>query len=160
MPRNLISLIRQVNFYDDNPSMRLSDQLWATRIYGGLLTISIVILLFFTGLKEQTHIVTVLSLNPSTFDQLVDKYPSTSVCPCSKISIPYRSFLTFAPHYHQVCSSGFVSSEWISSLFTMNSTVESTPLSIISLSRHRVASVLCVLSLPKNFVSIKCILVV
>ena len=128
MPRNLISLIRQVNFYDDDPSMRLSDQLWATRIYAGLLTISIVILLFFTGLKEQTHIVTVLSPSPSTFDRLVETYPSTLVCPCSKISIPYRSFLSFAPHYHQVCSSGFVSSEWISSLFMMHSTDDYYPL--------------------------------
>jgi hypothetical protein len=52
--------------------------------------------------------------------QLIHQYPSTLSCPCSQVVVPYQTFLSFAPEYHQVCASDFISSTWISQLFSVN----------------------------------------
>ncbi|CAF4332423.1 unnamed protein product, partial [Rotaria sordida] len=44
---------------------------------------------------------------------LFKKYPLTLKCPCNQIVIPYGSFISFSPEYHPVCSSLFISDEWI-----------------------------------------------
>ncbi|CAF1069768.1 unnamed protein product, partial [Adineta ricciae] len=34
-------------------------------------------------------------------------------CPCTKISLPYNIFVSVEPRYHQICSSAFVNTSWM-----------------------------------------------
>ena len=47
------------------------------------------------------------------FERLSQAYSSTLDCPCSKISISYQTFANVRTIFHQVCSSEFVSEQWI-----------------------------------------------
>ncbi|CAF3978032.1 unnamed protein product [Rotaria sordida] len=66
------------------------------------------------------------------------------MCRCSQTSIPYPQFVSFNPQFHQVCSSDFVSEEWFSSLFNVN-TSNYHPLDFRSVasSQFQVLSILC-----------------
>ena len=117
--QRVICRVAKLNIYKDKESLSLVQQIWATRTYIVLFVLSVLILLIFTGISAQTHVVTVSSPSVTTFEQLSIDYPLTLSCPCSQSSIPYNRFLAFNPEYHQVCSSRFVSDEWILSLFSM-----------------------------------------
>ncbi|UJR19732.1 hypothetical protein I4U23_022866 [Adineta vaga] len=47
------------------------------------------------------------------YEQIRIKYPNSLTCPCNEISIKYEKFIKFEQIYHHVCSSYFVSQEWI-----------------------------------------------
>jgi len=51
------------------------------------------------------------------------KYADTIECPCSNVAIPYEKFISISQSYHQVCSSGFISSDFIDQLFIFNRTI-------------------------------------
>ncbi|CAF0952240.1 unnamed protein product [Adineta steineri] len=61
--------------------------------------------------------VTISNLTPSLFDQLHREYGETLSCPCSTITIPYSTFVTNMVSFHPVCSSIFVSREWIEGFY-------------------------------------------
>lgn len=69
-------------------------------------------ILIFAGLSEQTHSITIYSPSEQTFSLLYDQYRKTLSCPCSQILIPYDIFLSITVHFHQVCSSDFVTLAW------------------------------------------------
>ena len=52
-------------------------------------------------------------------DRLHPQYSATLDCPCQNIIVPYQSFISIKPHYHQLCSSDFVAtnSAWVSLLY-------------------------------------------
>ncbi|CAF3935239.1 unnamed protein product, partial [Rotaria sordida] len=50
------------------------------------------------------------------------QYPDTLRCPCTKLAIPYGTFVNVVPSFHQVCSSNFVSQSWIDFAFKTNTT--------------------------------------
>ena len=110
-------LARQ-NLFNDDESLAVGEQLFSTRLYVSLLAVSIFVLLTLAGLKVPAVTATVTSPSLSLFEYLSNRYPSTLSCPCSQPVIPYDVFLSFAPLYHQVCSSVFVSQPWISTLFS------------------------------------------
>jgi hypothetical protein len=125
MPRpSVLNKLRRylitINRYTDEQALSINDQFFATRLYIGLLSVSIFVLLVFTGLNEQTQGGTLILPTLSQFELLSNQYPSTLSCPCSEVTIPHNTFLSFAPQYHQVCSSEFVLQPWISSLFSIN----------------------------------------
>jgi hypothetical protein len=115
--QRLVSVVTNLNLYDDEGKMSRVDQILSTRIYVACLITSLFVLLFYTGLSNQTHTVTVSSPSLTNFDKLSSNYPLTLLCPCSQISIPHERFVTFTPQYHQVCSTKFVDEQWIASLF-------------------------------------------
>ncbi|CAF1529577.1 unnamed protein product [Adineta ricciae] len=50
----------------------------------------------------------------SMYENLVKQFPDSSLqCSCSQISIKYESFFNIKPRFHEICSSDFVSPEWI-----------------------------------------------
>ncbi len=88
-----------------------------TRVYLVSLLIAMVIILIYTSLRRDTITVIVDSPSVLKYTQLYAQYPVTLKCPCSRIAIKYDKFiLQIEPQYHQVCSSNFISSEWIESL--------------------------------------------
>ena len=88
-------------------------QRYATRLYIIILIISVAVLAFFSSLSKQIHRETVLNPTKSEYGQLRETYPNSLVCPCTSISMNYSTFITIQPHYHQVCSSDIVTTEWI-----------------------------------------------
>jgi hypothetical protein len=50
--------------------------------------------------------------------QLYSTYPQTLSCPCTQISINYKTFLDIQYTFHQVCDSVFVTEDWIAYLST------------------------------------------
>ena len=89
----------------------------SSRVYVVLLTLSVLILGLSNGLGDTTTSVTVPSPSLDTFERLQATYPTAVSCPCLRVAVPYRAFLTVTASYHQVCSSAFVQTTWITSLY-------------------------------------------
>ena len=111
-----------INIYSGERSLSITEQLTATRLNLLCLFSSIFILIMIRGFTPQTETVVISSPTLSQFDQLSNEYPLTLSCSCSQINIPYNTFLSFTPQYHQICASDFTSQTWISSLFNQNKT--------------------------------------
>ena len=61
-----------------------------------------------TAFNLYTKTVEIRNITLSNYKDLVDSLQ----CPCSQISIKYKSFLQIEPRFHQICSSDFVSNQW------------------------------------------------
>ena len=68
---------------------------------------------FYTFLVVQNQVVTIEHPSLATYQQLYQGQNSTLQCPCSRLSIPYSTFLNITYVLHQVCSSDFVSPIWL-----------------------------------------------
>ncbi len=90
----------------------------STRIYIVLLTVSIIILIVFTSLGTQSQTITKRNPSQADYEFLLGKYPQSLSCPCNRVTIPYGNFTSTNVDYHPVCSSVFVSDEWIEHLFS------------------------------------------
>ncbi|CAF1245633.1 unnamed protein product [Rotaria sordida] len=61
--------------------------------------------------------------NPSskTYENLLIQHSNTLQCPCSRMSIKYKSFMNLSVlNRHQVCSSDFIKDKWIETLLLPN----------------------------------------
>ncbi|CAF1046530.1 unnamed protein product [Adineta ricciae] len=105
--------------YDDEHDLSTSAtnfverQIYSTWVYVFLLTIFVYFLFFVTLINPQSRTVAVSNLTPSLFHQLQRQYGSTLSCACTTIAVPYQTFVSNTVSLHPVCSSGFVSQEWI-----------------------------------------------
>lgn len=94
-----------------------------TRIYLILLVFSLFIIILYGLLRQETSIVIIKSPSLSTYRELFSQYPLTLKCPCSRTAIKYNKFISQnEPQYHQICSSVFLSSEWLNSMATLTGT--------------------------------------
>ncbi|CAF3324431.1 unnamed protein product [Rotaria sp. Silwood2] len=90
-----------------------------TRIYVFLLTISVVTILLYTSLTPKSKVVTIQApINSFEFEKIYPLYSNTLQCPCKQISMLYGDFISTTEFvsYHPVCSSVFVTGDWISYL--------------------------------------------
>ncbi|CAF0767197.1 unnamed protein product [Adineta steineri] len=92
-----------------------------TRIYLVFLTNSIVILILFTWMNNETVTVNVPNPSLATYKHLQNLYPNVLKCPCLNVTTPYNKFMSVSPTFHQICSSEFVSETWITALFSLDS---------------------------------------
>ncbi|CAF4517777.1 unnamed protein product [Rotaria sp. Silwood2] len=86
------------------------------RFYVILMTASIVILLLCTSLNQRSKTETIKApMNPFEFEQLYRFYSDNLNCPCTQLSISYSNFFSKieVESFHPVCSSDFVSSNWL-----------------------------------------------
>ncbi|CAF3224735.1 unnamed protein product [Rotaria sp. Silwood2] len=106
--------------------------------------ITLLILLSFTAIIPQTRFTTISSPSVNDFEEIFKRYPTTVMCRCSLVSIPYAQLISFNVQYHQVCSSDFVTEEWFSSLFNINTT-SYYPLDfrLMAFAQFQVLSILC-----------------
>ncbi|CAF1032157.1 unnamed protein product [Adineta steineri] len=79
-------------------------------------TSSIIVLLLITSLSTQTATVTIPNPSLTTYKNLQKLHSVTLNCPCSIKTISYRSFVSLSPTLHQVCSSSFVTDDWVALL--------------------------------------------
>ena len=84
--------------------------------------------------------------NPSLdqYKQLYARYPSTLACPCRQVSIQYKTFVRMNYTLHEVCTSVYVTREWIAFIALAVDEFDnaSNPLSI-ALNTFRTLSSLC-----------------
>ena len=133
--------VRDENDYRENENDQPMDttqsstkEIYATWIYVFLLTskykgfhcqqtrcfsfIAFVYTLFFiTLINPQKRTVTVSNPTLSLCNQLQRQYGDTLSCPCSAVSSPYKTFVSNTISLHPLCSSGFVSDEWVKALY-------------------------------------------
>ncbi|CAF1425963.1 unnamed protein product, partial [Adineta steineri] len=111
----LIESIKRLNLFmnfNDRTENSIKQQKTITRVYLILLTGSICILCLFTSLNSETE--TKIEKKPSlTTYKSLGIHSATLQCPCSDKAIPHQKFVSLSPHFHQICSSGFVHDDWI-----------------------------------------------
>ncbi|CAF0800094.1 unnamed protein product [Adineta steineri] len=88
-----------------------------TRIYLILLITTLFILIIYTLLKQETKTVSVPHPSLSKYKELFVQYPVTLQCPCNRITIKFKKFISqIEPQYHEICSSIFSSQKWFNSI--------------------------------------------
>ncbi|CAF0881578.1 unnamed protein product [Adineta ricciae] len=113
----IIQWMKQLNIF---PSVQqktpndIKEQRLATKIYLLLLSGSFLILLLFTSLNSE--MLTIYKMNPTLNEyKIFENLNLNSLqCPCTNMTISYSIFNSFNPILHDVCSSDFVGSDWIS----------------------------------------------
>ncbi|UJR34650.1 hypothetical protein I4U23_027427 [Adineta vaga] len=114
--------IPEENDYNDDENNTtttiLRHQIYATRLYVPLLIITVYILTFIVVIIPPRQEISVSNTTESLFDQLYHEHSETLSCSCSSINIPYKSFVTNTISFHPICSSIFVSQEWIEALYS------------------------------------------
>ncbi|CAF1367232.1 unnamed protein product, partial [Adineta ricciae] len=113
------------NDYDDHSTVKdstvlLKLQKYKTWLYSVLLTVCLYVLFYGTLIQIETETVAVSPITLGVFDQLYAERSETLTCPCSTVTIPYNKFLLNIVKMHPVCSSIFVSKEWIDGLYLEN----------------------------------------
>jgi hypothetical protein len=86
----------------------------ATRLYILFLVLGLIILGFYTSLKERPQTYTVDDPTLIQYKELKSIYGSALVCPCSRFSMSYGRIVSISPRYHPVCSSEFIGKSWLS----------------------------------------------
>jgi hypothetical protein len=111
-----------------------------------IITLSILVL--YTSLTIVTQTVTIQQPTVSVYTELQTKYSQTLVCPCTQIAINYEQFISFDPTFHQICSSDFITAEWLHYLTLKNGVVANAlDLRVFGQSFFSTLSAFCVLSL-------------
>ncbi|CAF1354815.1 unnamed protein product [Adineta steineri] len=93
----------------------------STRLYSILVIISLITLITYTSLSNRIENKTVILPSQSIYENLQKKYADSLQCSCTQVSIPYGNFVQTSPLFHQVCSSNFISQQWINFIFQTNS---------------------------------------
>ncbi|CAF0985731.1 unnamed protein product [Adineta steineri] len=94
-----------------------NQQQMITRLQIFFLTISLYCIFLYSTYTTQLITVEINKPTYSTYKSLSLNYSQSLQCFCSDISIPYKSFLTIKPRFHDLCSSQFVSQDWINYLY-------------------------------------------
>ncbi|CAF1641592.1 unnamed protein product, partial [Adineta ricciae] len=104
-----------INLYRSSLRITSNDikqQIWSTRIYIGFLLFALIILTLYSSINMKTQIIQ--KDNPSLdVVQELEKTGYSLTCPCQDLSVNYKYLVELKPIYHQICSSVFVTSEWI-----------------------------------------------
>ena len=85
-----------------------------------LFLVSLYILFYISLQKLQPRAITITEITPTIFKQLYLDHAATLSCPCSATTIPYETFVSNSIIFHPVCSSFFISQEWIEALYLID----------------------------------------
>ncbi|CAF1455212.1 unnamed protein product [Adineta ricciae] len=90
------------------------------RLHFILVIIMLCIFYGITNFTIYTKTVGMKNITLTSYKELLEQSHDLLQCSCSRISIKYKSFLTIQPRFHQICSSDFVSNQWISYLYNLS----------------------------------------
>ena len=74
-------------------------------------------LVVVTLLSPQTRLVTISDITPSLFKHLHQSHGQTLSCPCSTISVPYQTFVSYTISTDPICTSFLTSRQWIEAFY-------------------------------------------
>ena len=95
----------------------------ATRTYLAILLLVLMIFLVASLITSETKLVQLDFPSLEQFQTL----PNDARCFCSGPSIPYASFFLLRVGFHDICSSDFVSNQWIEAIFTSGDSTSRLP---------------------------------
>jgi hypothetical protein len=124
---------------------KIRKQILTTRLYLVSFIIILFIFVLYTSLDKKSVSLNVPVMDLTEYEKFQMKYKNTLTCPCNKISIEYEQFVGLQPSYHQICSSNFVSQQWINYLFNNDAINDRNFLATASAQFQALAS-LCQLS--------------
>ncbi|CAF1364363.1 unnamed protein product [Adineta steineri] len=123
----------------------LNNQRITTRVFIILMIITLSLLILYTSLTIVTETVTVRQPTTDVYTVLQTKYSQTLVCPCTQITIDYEKFISFHPTFHQICSSDFITTQWIN-FFLTDVQILATDIRNVAPLYYRTLSAFCNLS--------------
>ncbi|CAF4181971.1 unnamed protein product, partial [Adineta steineri] len=111
------NLVQKLNLFPSIPPSTnesdLRNQRISTRLFIIVLVFSIIILVTYNSLIYVTMIGNINSPDLTQYLDLYSQYPQTLTCPCTDITIKYEEFLEIDYTLHQLCSSSFVTNDWL-----------------------------------------------
>ena len=129
---------------------RCGNELQMTRrLHFVLVLMTIYVLYTFSAFRPQLLTVELAMPSLSVYWSLTARFSDSVYCPCSQISIEYRSFLNITPRFHEICSSDLVSEEWITFLYNqgnLNNVYAPSDFRHSASSQFRLLASLCQLS--------------
>ncbi|CAM4790538.1 unnamed protein product [Rotaria magnacalcarata] len=113
--------LRNFNLFPSNSpttidSRTMKDQIISTHLFILSFCLSLAILIVYTSLATATKTLTLKQPTSDQYAQLYDKYQASITCPCTQISIDYGIFIHVNYTLHQVCTSAFVTKDWVTYL--------------------------------------------
>ena len=116
----LISKIKafviNLNLFKDPEKQNVHDlrnQQISSRLFVVLMMITLSVLILFTSLTIVTQTVTIQQPSINLYIELQSKYSQTLICPCTQIEVDYEQFISYHPTFHQICSSDFITPQWM-----------------------------------------------
>jgi hypothetical protein len=91
----------------------IQNQRISTRVFIFLLTVSLTILLLYNSIIPIKTTNTIETPIIEQYEKLYSSHSQTLTCPCKTISIDYDKFINIKYTLHQVCTSMFVTQDWI-----------------------------------------------
>ncbi|CAF3239880.1 unnamed protein product [Rotaria socialis] len=85
----------------------------STIIFIILLILSFSILILYNSIVVVQKTMAIKHPSFAEYSQLFSKYSSALTCPCTKLSIKYENFLQMNFSLHQLCTSDFVTDQWM-----------------------------------------------
>ncbi|CAF1194236.1 unnamed protein product, partial [Adineta ricciae] len=85
----------------------------STRVYVSLLLIGAITFSIYTSLATDMYTITIRSPTLAQYENAELIYSSNLICSCSDLSIKYNKIMNIQVHYHQVCSSAFITDVWL-----------------------------------------------
>jgi hypothetical protein len=132
-------------FENDPPSTEKEyreQEIKATRIYIIIFVLCLIAALLYSGpFSEQTQSPEIKSPTIEKVNELYNKNISSLSCPCSRAAVRYSKFLSIEAEFNSICSSEYITSEFILKTFETNEN-DSLELS----THYRVLQSLCYLS--------------
>lgn len=144
--------LQKINLFDsysNEPSMERRERRM-TRIYILLMLVVSIVLLFYTSIQKTTNLYTIYDVTESTIEKLFATHPDSIQCPCRSYSMHYNTFITVKLSFHQICSSQFISQEFIQQFWRLNTTV-SDPTDFLRISGSYFSSIASMCQMFQNF---------
>ncbi|CAF1302103.1 unnamed protein product [Adineta ricciae] len=108
-------LVKELNLFKQQGSNdhQIRHQRIVSRLFILLFVGISAVLALYIYLSTDAYYEIVHNPDENQFDRLQKNYSTSLSCPCSTTSLQYSTFLSIEPRYHQLCSSDFVSLDWI-----------------------------------------------
>ncbi|CAF1057532.1 unnamed protein product [Adineta ricciae] len=118
-------MLKEDEYNDDvehppNPHLIVKYQKYKTWLYILLFTVCFYILFYINLIKTSSTTVVISNITLPTYIKLYHKHYQTLICPCSTITIPYQNVTANNITTHPICSSVFISREWVTKLYFEN----------------------------------------
>ena len=114
--------LSSLNFFDSDrcrsDTFYLRSAIISTRVYAVLVIVIVTSLAVTSTWSNISETVTVRQPDEKTYEKLIEHYPRSLTCRCSQTAIPFEGFISIQVKYHPICSSFFVSEQWIRMLLT------------------------------------------
>ncbi|CAF0944033.1 unnamed protein product [Adineta ricciae] len=145
-------MLNENDYHDDDshsqdPAVRLKQQKYKTWLYVGLLAVCFYVLFYATLIRMKSNTIGISEITPDNFDKLRAGHGQTLSCPCSTTVISYKDFVSTNMTMYPICSSAFVSKEWIEGLYFSNaSSYPTSDFRMVAYSQFELLSRFCSLS--------------